>query len=204
MSDAALLRFGKAARNTCSLHANRGHPPWRNFVVQLEATREVQHMFALQTAVYNFLMSQDGYWQPVVRCKTPDCTDGNPIYLPHPDLPETTEPQPNWPAANWRPLLVCKYCGCGYHYCAKDVEWISTHYYTGLPDNDLMLLAELRCAQPDCEHLVKVYLGSDVRKKVREINGKLKTGISDATCEAGHAPANPLDVFQINSVDELE
>jgi hypothetical protein len=154
--------------------------------------------------VYNFLMPQDGYWQPVVRCKTPDCVDGNPIYLPHPDLPETTEPQPNWPAENWHPLLVCKYCGRGYHYYAKDVEWISTHYYTGLPDNDLMLLAELRCAQPNCEHLVKVYLGSDVRKKIREINGKLKTGIDDATCDAGHAPAYPLDVLQINSVDELE
>jgi hypothetical protein len=149
-------------------------------------------------------MSQDGYWQPVVRCKTQDCVDGNPIYLPHPDLPETTEPQPNWPAENWHPLLVCKYCGRGYRYYTKDVEWISAHYYTGLPDNDLMLLAELRCAQQDCEHLVKVYLGSDVRKKIREINGKLKTGIGEATCDAGHAPAYPLDVLQINSVDELE
>ena len=149
-------------------------------------------------------MSRDGYWQPVVRCKTLDCVDGNPIYLPHPDLPETTEPQPNWPAENWHPLLVCKYCGRGYRYYAKDVEWVSTHHYTGLPDNDLMLLAELRCAQPDCEHLVKAYLGSDVRKKIREINGKLKTGIDDATCDAGHGPAYPLDVLQINSVDELE
>src|SRR5580658_3140348 len=82
-------------------------------------------------------MSQDGYWQPVVRCKTSDCVDGNPIYLPHPDLPETTEPQPNWPAENWHPLLVCKYCGRGYRYYAKDVELVSTHHYTGLPDNDL-------------------------------------------------------------------
>ena len=159
---------------------------------------------ALQTSVYNFQMSNGGYWQPVVRCKTPECEDGNPIYLPHPDLPETTAPRPIWPAENWHPLLVCKYCGRGYHYCAKEVEWISTHYYTGLPDNDLMLLAELRCVQPDCEHLVKVYLGSDVRKKIREIKDKLRTGINDATCDAGHAPAFPLDVFQINSVDELE
>ena len=90
-------------------------------------------------------MSQDGYWQPIVRCKTPDCADGNPIYLPHPDLPETTEPQPNWPAENWHPLLVCKFCGRGYHYHAKDVEWISTHFYSGLPQNDLMLLVELHC-----------------------------------------------------------
>src|SRR5947209_7736952 len=106
-------------------------------------TRAVRHALAPQTAVYNFLVSQDGYWQPIVRCKTPGCVDGNPIYLPHPDLPAATEPQPNWPPENWRPLLVCKYCGRGYHYYAKDVEWIHTHYYTGLPDNDLMLLAEL-------------------------------------------------------------
>ena len=105
-----------------------------------------------------FLDVQDGYWQPVVRCKTPECTDGNPIYLPLPDLPETHEGQPNWPAENWHPFLVCKYCGFGYHYYAKDIEWTNTHYFTGLPDNDLMLLAELLLRQPDCEQLIKSLL----------------------------------------------
>ena len=149
-------------------------------------------------------MSYDSYWTPVVRCKTPGCAEGNPIYLPHPDLPESTEPRPNWPPEDWHPFLVCKYCGRGYRYSAKDLEWLSTHYWRGLPDNDLMLLAELRCAQPGCPHLVKVYLGSDVRKKIREVNGKLKTGIVDATCDAGHPPADPLDADQIVSIDEVE
>ena len=33
MTDAALLGFGRAARNMCSPRANLGHPPRENFVV---------------------------------------------------------------------------------------------------------------------------------------------------------------------------
>ena len=39
MSDAELLRFGKAARNLCSPEANRGKPPRECFVIQLEESR---------------------------------------------------------------------------------------------------------------------------------------------------------------------
>jgi hypothetical protein len=40
MPDAALLRFGTAARNMCTPHANYGHPPRENFVVHLREARE--------------------------------------------------------------------------------------------------------------------------------------------------------------------
>lgn len=157
-----------------------------------------------QSAVYTLLMLLPDYWQPIVRCKTPDCFDGTPTYLPHPNLPEITELKPDWPGEHWKAFLICKYCGRGYRYSTKDVEWVSTQNKGGLPANDLMLLAELRCAQQECDLSVKVYLGSDIRKKVRETNGKLKEGSGGAECEAGHFPAEPLDVIQINSVDEIE
>jgi hypothetical protein len=149
-------------------------------------------------------MSLPGYWQPIVRCKTPDCFYGKSTFLPHPNLPEMTELQPEWPPDTWKPFLICKYCGRGYHYSKKDIEWTSSQYESGLPDNDLMLCAELRCANKDCELPVKVYLGSDICKKIRETNSRLKEGNNGAVCEAGHAPAEPLDVMQINSVDELD
>jgi hypothetical protein len=100
--------------------------------------------------------------------------------------------------------VICKYCGRGYSYSAKDVEWVRSHFANGLPDNDLMLLVELRCSQPECELPVKIYLGSDVRKKIRETNAKLNQGSRGAACEAGHALGEPLDVIQMNSVDEIE
>lgn len=40
MSDADLLRFGKAARYMCSAKANVGKPARSEFVVQLKAARE--------------------------------------------------------------------------------------------------------------------------------------------------------------------
>jgi hypothetical protein len=39
MSDANLLRFGKAARNMCSPEANLGKPPRQVFVIQLDEAR---------------------------------------------------------------------------------------------------------------------------------------------------------------------
>ena len=39
MSDAELLRFGKAARNLCSPEANRGTAPRKVFVIQLREAR---------------------------------------------------------------------------------------------------------------------------------------------------------------------
>lgn len=39
MSDADLLRFGKAARNLCSPEANLGKSPRKAFVIQLREAR---------------------------------------------------------------------------------------------------------------------------------------------------------------------
>jgi hypothetical protein len=39
MTDAALLRFGQAAKFMCSPRANMGHPPRHAFVIQLEEAR---------------------------------------------------------------------------------------------------------------------------------------------------------------------
>ena len=39
MTEAELLRFGKAARYMCSPRANRGRPPRQEFVIQLQEAR---------------------------------------------------------------------------------------------------------------------------------------------------------------------
>jgi len=40
MTDAELLRFGKAARYMCTPQANIGEPPRAEFVIQLEEARQ--------------------------------------------------------------------------------------------------------------------------------------------------------------------
>ena len=145
-------------------------------------------------------MSLLGYWQPIVRCKNPDCTFGKPTFLPYPNLPKITEGQPAWPKDDWRPFLICKHCAHGYNYSKMDVEWGNSSNRNGLPEYNQVLYIELRCAQKDCKSPVKLYLGFDDSKKEKHRNKILERGNSNAVCAKGHSVAEPLCVLESKSV----
>ena len=147
-------------------------------------------------------MSQ-GYWQPIVHCKNPECFFGKPTFLPYPNLPQVAEAQPEWPADDWTSFLICRHGGHGYHYTKADVEWSSSQNKNGLPGTNLVLYVELRCAQKDCALPVKIHLGFDDSMKDRHRDGMLEKGIDGATCEAGHAPAQPRNVIQSKFVNKM-
>jgi len=149
------------------------------------------------------IMIDLGYWQPIVRCKTPDCTFGKPTFLPYPNLPKITEGLPEWPTDDWKPFLICKHCGHGYSYSKTDVEWGSNSNKNGLPENNSVLYIGLECAEKSCESPVEVYLGFDVAKTEKHRDKLLESGALSAVCVKGHSPAEPLAVVWSESAERI-
>jgi hypothetical protein len=145
-----------------------------------------------------------GYWQPIVRCKTPDCTFGKPTFLPYPNLPKITEDQPEWPTDDWQPFLICKHCGRGYSYSKIDVQWGSNQNKHGLPENNSVLYIGLKCAGKNCEFPVEVYLGFDISKNEKRRNALLESGAVTAVCKNDHPPVEPLEIKWSNSVERID
>lgn len=137
-----------------------------------------------------------GYWQPVAQCKNPDCFSGKPIFLPFPNLPTISEAQPEWPADDWKPFLICMHCGLGYTYSKDDVEWSGANNKHGLREHHLLQFVELDCAGQGCDQAVKVYLRLDDTTSEKDRDKLLETGTKGALCEAGHPPAKPLRVIR--------
>jgi|HubBroStandDraft_6_1064221.scaffolds.fasta_scaffold482940_2 hypothetical protein len=146
-------------------------------------------------APYNFHMSSE-YWQPIVQCKNPECFSGKPTFLPFPNLPTMNEAQPDWPADDWQPFLICMHCGIGHIYSRDDVEWSAANNKNGLRENQLIQYAELKCAQKTCGHPVKVYLKFDDTMNDKDRDRMLETGTVGATCEQGHPPAKPFRIIK--------
>src|SRR5437899_6575175 len=65
------------------------------------------------------------YWQPVIRCKNPDCPTPSAarIRLPYADPPASSSAQPNWPSQGWQARIICRECDHWYIYQKADVEW---------------------------------------------------------------------------------
>lgn len=143
------------------------------------------------------------YWQPLAQCKNPECFYGKPTLLPFPNLPTMTEAQPEWPADDWKPFLICMHCGQGYSYSKDDVEWSGANNKNGLREHHSLQYVELACADQSCAHSVKVYMRLDVTVSEKDRDKLLKTGTKGATCEAGHAPANPLRVTRSLAVGAI-
>lgn len=147
------------------------------------------------STLYSFDMFT-GYWQPVAQCKNPDCFSGKPIFLPFPNLPTISEAQPEWPADDWKPFLICMHCGLGYTYSKDDVEWSGANNKHGLREHHLLQFVELACAGQGCDQAVKVYLRLDDTTSEKDRDKLLETGTKGAACEAGHPPAKPLRVIR--------
>ena len=135
-----------------------------------------------------------GYWQPVVQCKNPECFSGKPTFLPFPNLPTMGEAQPEWPADDWKPFLICMHCGLGHTYSKEDVEWSGANNKHGLREHHSIQFVELPCAEKNCGLPVKVYLRFDNTMNEKDRDRLLETGTKGASCEAGHSPAKPLRV----------
>ena len=134
------------------------------------------------------------YWQPVVQCKNPDCFFGKPTLLPFPGLPTMSEAQPDWPADDWKPYLICMHCGTGHIYSRPDVEWTGANNKNGLREHHQIQLVELPCADKTCNHPVKVHLSFDDTLHEKDRDRMLETGAKGAVCEKGHPPAKPLRI----------
>lgn len=148
-------------------------------------------------------MSPLGYWMPFLRCKTPNCFQGNPIFLPYLNPPEGSLNQPEWPPNPWKPFLICKHCGRGYEYRAQDVDWHTSPTQT-LPPDIFVLYIELKCAQEDCEFPVKLYLYSDSAMTTADRDSKLKSGSTRAKCQEGYVYHAPLEIAQVKIASEIE
>ena len=129
-----------------------------------------------------------GYWCPTVNCKNPNCVLGTPTFLPYPNPPRTDEGQPDWPKADWKAFVVCRWCEHGYEYTKRDVQWGSSPS-PGLPPHNAFLRVLLQCGHKNCDSLVIVHVRIDVSTTPQDRDRRIAKGCSNARCKEGHHPS---------------
>jgi len=102
--------------------------------------------------VISFLM----YLCPVIVCKNQGC-GSQPIRLPYPNPPDTTEARPDWPNSNWKPFVACFECGHSYVYAAEDVHW-GVFETQELGRRRTWVKYVLQCAYSDCGLPIEFYV----------------------------------------------
>jgi len=129
------------------------------------------------------------YWQPVLKCKNPDCPRpaASPIRLPYQNAPNSTEPKPDWPGAEWRLTLTCRDCDHWYAYEKKDVEWASFLH----PADVAIWRLELQCSEPGCQSQIHWHLLDDGGMSEEELFEFILRSDPIPFCENGHSLAVP-------------
>lgn len=139
------------------------------------------------------------YWQPVLKCKNPDCPrpTASPIRLPHRNAPKSTEPRPNWPGEGWRFTLICRDCDHWYVYHENDIEWGGF-----LHPADLSIWSvELQCSEPGCQSRTRWHLLDDGGMSEEELFEFVLRSDPIPFCENGHSLAVPK--ARLHSVHKL-
>jgi len=135
------------------------------------------------------------YWQPVVRCKNPDCPTSSAarIRLPYPKPPKTDAKAPKWPKEGWQARLICRDCDHWYVYEAGDVQWAP--YTSPLADQSNLdfMCAELTCAEAGCKSKTRWYVLDNSQMSESELFEFVLRADPVVVCENGHP-------FQISGI----
>jgi hypothetical protein len=129
------------------------------------------------------------FWQPVVRCKNPECPtpSATRIRLPYPNPPRTSEGEPNWPQGGWQLRLICRECDHWYIYEKSDVQWAkyssTLEDYGGLDFQGI----EMECAEPGCGSRTKWHVLDNSQLSESELQDFVLRADPVVVCENGHS-----------------
>jgi hypothetical protein len=128
------------------------------------------------------------YWQPVVRCKNPDCPAPSQarIRLPYPDPPASTTNQPHWPPEGWQARIICRECDHWYIYQKADVQWATVTVPLADQGNLHFWCVELECGEPGCPSRTKWHVLDNTDMSETEINEFVLRADPVVVCEKDH------------------
>jgi len=128
------------------------------------------------------------YWQPVVRCKNPDCPTPSAarIRLPYHDPPTTAESQPNWPPDGWQSRIICRECDHWYVYQKPDIQWATVTAPLADQGNLNFWRVELECGEPGCQSRTQWHVLDNIDLSETEISEFVLRADPVVVCENDH------------------
>jgi len=137
------------------------------------------------------------YWQPIVRCKNPDCPmpSLSRIRLPYPDPPRVDASVPDWPEAAWELRLICRDCDHWYIYKKDDVQWAPYTSTLSEQSNLDFVCAELECGEAGCGSRTRWHVLDNSQMDQSDMLEFVMRADPVVVCEKGH----PLSISGIKS-----
>ena len=129
------------------------------------------------------------YWQPVVRCKNPDCPTPSAarIRLPYPDPPMVTSDQPMWPADGWKLHLICRDCDHWYIYGKNDIQWAKVTLPLADQSGFTFWSVDIECGEPGCTSRTQWHVLDNSGMSEIEVGEFVLRADPVAVCENDHA-----------------
>lgn len=141
------------------------------------------------------------YLCPVIVCKNQGC-ESQPVRLPYPNPPHSSELRPDWPNADWKPFIACFECGHSYLYTADDVHW-GAFETEELGRKQAWVKYALQCAASDCGLPIEFYVCAVRVIEPEALWERLYAAKQRPTCEKDHSLTRDSLRISATTVDQL-